>query len=112
MELSRTHARIELLIPTLVLLFGVDIKLADSVSLAVSLPTMVVGFTRYSRDGSFEALARNRRFVAWMAAGSVGGSVAGGLLVDVIPEDVIVPALATILAISASKVWRHEAATA
>jgi uncharacterized membrane protein YfcA len=39
-----------LLIPTLVLLFGVDIKLAGSLSLAVSLPTMIVGFTRYSRD--------------------------------------------------------------
>ena len=36
----------ELLIPTLVLLFGVDIKLAGSLSLAVSLPTMIVGFAR------------------------------------------------------------------
>src|SRR6516162_648693 len=33
----------ELLIPTLVLLFGADIKLAGSLSLAVSLPTMLVG---------------------------------------------------------------------
>lgn len=39
----------ELLIPTIVLLFGADIKLAGSLSLAVSLPTMIVGFTRYSR---------------------------------------------------------------
>ena len=43
----------ELLIPTLVLLFGADIKLAGSLSLAVSLPTMLVGFARYSRDRSF-----------------------------------------------------------
>lgn len=42
----------ELLIPTLVLLFGIDIKLAGSLSLAVSLPTMLVGFTRYTRDQS------------------------------------------------------------
>lgn len=33
----------ELLIPTLIFLFGVDIKLAGSLSLAVSLPTMLVG---------------------------------------------------------------------
>ena len=46
----------ELLIPTLVLLFGADIKLAGSLSLAVSLPTMIVGFTRYSRDRSFAVL--------------------------------------------------------
>jgi uncharacterized protein len=38
---------------TLVLLFGVDIKLAGSLSLAVSLLTMLIGFERYSRDRSF-----------------------------------------------------------
>jgi len=36
----------ELLIPTLVLLFGADIKLAGSLSLTISLPTMLVGFAR------------------------------------------------------------------
>jgi uncharacterized membrane protein YfcA len=40
----------EFLIPTLILLFGADVKLAGSLSLAVSLPTMLVGFARYSRD--------------------------------------------------------------
>lgn len=50
----------ELLIPTLVLLFGADIKLAGSLSLAVSLPTMLVGFTRYSCDQSFSVIGRNR----------------------------------------------------
>jgi uncharacterized membrane protein YfcA len=50
----------EFLIPTLVLLFGADIKLAGSLSLVVSLPTMLVGFTRYSRDDSFSVLRRNR----------------------------------------------------
>jgi hypothetical protein len=35
-----------LLIPTLVLLFGAEIKLAGSLSLAISLPTMLVGFAR------------------------------------------------------------------
>lgn len=57
----------ELLIPTLVLLFGADIKLAGSLSLAVSLPTMLVGFTRYSRDQSFSVLARNKAFLLVMA---------------------------------------------
>ena len=61
----------ELLIPTLVLLFGADIKLAGSLSLAVSLPTMLVGFARYSRDRSFVVLGENRRFVLVMAAGSI-----------------------------------------
>lgn len=59
----------ELLIPTLVLLFGADIKLAGSLSLAVSLPTMLVGFARYSRDRSFDVLKANPRFVFVLALG-------------------------------------------
>ena len=39
----------------------------------VSLPTMLVGFGRYSRDQTFSMLARNRRFVVAMAVGSVAG---------------------------------------
>ena len=46
----------ELLIPTIVLLYGVDVKIAGSLSLMVSLPTMIVAFARYSRDGSFVVL--------------------------------------------------------
>lgn len=97
----------ELLIPTLVLLFGADVKLAGSLSLAVSLPTMIVGFTRYSRDQSFAVLGRNRAFLLIMAAGSVVGTFIGGLLLGVIPGEVLLPALAAILFISAVKVWRH-----
>jgi len=75
----------ELLIPTLVLLFGADIKLAGSLSLAVSLPTMIVGFARYSRDRSFAVLAQNRSFVLVMAAGSITGSLVGGRLLGLAP---------------------------
>ena len=50
----------ELLIPTIVLLYGIDIKVAGSLSLAVSLPTMLVAFARYSRDQSFAVLVENR----------------------------------------------------
>jgi hypothetical protein len=46
----------ELLIPTIVLLFAVDIKTAGSLSLLVSLPTLLVAYGRYSRDGSFAVL--------------------------------------------------------
>jgi uncharacterized membrane protein YfcA len=98
----------ELLIPTLVLLFGVDIKLAGSLSLAVSLPTMLVGFARYSRDRSFVALAENRRFVLVMAAGSIVGSFIGGRLLGLVPNAVLLPLLAAILVLSAVKVWKHK----
>ncbi|MDW9794387.1 TSUP family transporter [Sinorhizobium meliloti] len=97
----------ELLIPTLVLLFGADIKLAGSLSLAVSLPTMLVGFTRYSRDQSFSVLGRNKTFLLVMAAGSIVGTFVGGLLLGIVPNALLLPALAAILLISAVKVWRH-----
>jgi uncharacterized protein len=97
----------ELLIPTLVLLFGADIKLAGSLSLAVSLPTMLVGFTRYSRDRSFVVLGENRGFVLVMAAGSIAGSFIGARLLGLVSSSILLPLLAVILMISAVKIWRH-----
>ena len=97
----------ELLIPTLVLLFGADIKLAGSLSLAVSLPTMIVGFARYSQDRSFAVLGQNRRFVLVMAVGSVVGTFIGGQLLGFVPSTILLPLLAAILVVSALKVWRH-----
>ncbi|PRH88618.1 permease [Labrys okinawensis] len=98
----------ELLIPTLILLFGADIKLAGSLSLAVSLPTMLVGFARYSRDQSFSVLGRNKIFLLVMAAGSIVGTFIGGRLLGLVPHSVLLPVLALILLISACKVWRHR----
>lgn len=97
----------ELLIPTLVLLFGVDIKLAGSLSLAISLPTMLVGFARYGQDSSFAVLGDNRVFVLVMAAGSIVGTFVGALLLGWISAAVLLPLLAAILAVSAFKIWRH-----
>lgn len=98
----------ELLIPTLILLFGADVKLAGSLSLAVSLPTMLVGFARYSRDQSFSVLGANWPFMLSMAVGSVAGTFIGGLLLGIVPSSILLPGLAAILLISAVKVWRHE----
>jgi uncharacterized membrane protein YfcA len=97
----------ELLIPTLVLLFGLDIKLAGSLSLAISLPTILTGFTRYSKDQSFAVVGQNRGFLLLMAAGSLFGAFLGGQLVGIIPSSFLLPLLALILVISAIKVWRH-----
>lgn len=98
----------ELLIPTLVLLFGIEIKLAGSLALAVSLPTMIVGFIRYSRDRSFDVVARHSRFLVAMALGSIAGTFIGGLLLGFVPSGILLPALAAILFISAIKIWRHR----
>ncbi|WP_374513819.1 sulfite exporter TauE/SafE family protein [Niveibacterium sp.] len=100
----------ELLIPTIVLLFGLDIKLAGSLSLVVSLPTMVVGFARYRQAQAFAILRLERPLLVWMAAGSVLGAAIGGLLVGLVSQQVLVTVLGLILLISAVKLFRHAQA--
>lgn len=97
----------ELLIPTLVLLFGVDIKLAGSLSLAISLPTMLVGLARYSRHHAFGVLAENKGFLALMALGSIAGTFVGSRMLGLVPSAMLMPLLALVLAWSAVKLWRH-----
>ena len=93
---------------TIVLLFAVDIKIAGSLALAISLPTMLVAFARYSRDRSFEVLRTNKGFVLAMATGSIIGTVLGGLLLGAVPEGVLIPLLVALLLASSVKVWRHD----
>jgi uncharacterized protein len=97
----------ELLIPTIVLLYGIDIKVAGSLSLAVSLPTMLVAFARYSRDQAFTVLRSNGRFVLAMTAGSIAGTLAGAVILGIVSNLVLIPALALLLLLSAVKLWRH-----
>lgn len=97
----------ELLSPTIVLLFGADIKLAGSLSLAVSLPTMLTGFSRYSRDQSFSVIRLQGKFIGIMAIGSLLGAFIGGRLLGMIPTHYLLPLLAGILVLSSIKVWRH-----
>jgi uncharacterized protein len=98
----------ELLIPTIVLLFAVHIKIAGSLALAISLPTMLVAFARYSRDSSFAILRANKGFVLAMATGSIIGTILGGLLLVAVPEAVLISLLVALLLASAIKVWRHN----
>lgn len=97
----------ELLIPALVLLFGLDIKLAGSLSLAISLPTMIVGFSRYTQDASFAVLGSNRTFMAVMAAGSLLGAFIGGMALGLVPSTILLPLLSGILMVSAIRIWQH-----
>lgn len=97
----------ELLIPTLVLLYGLDIKLAGSLSLMISLPTMLVGFARYRESNAFAVLHHERPLLVWMAAGSIVGAGLGGLMLGVIPSAWLLGGLGLILLVSAVKVFQH-----
>ncbi|WP_285639631.1 TSUP family transporter [Lentzea sp. NBRC 102530] len=98
----------ELLIPTIVLLYGIDIKTAGSLSLPVSLPTVLVAFARCSRDGSLSVLRQNLHSATVVVAGSIVGALLSGLLLGVVPDLVLISALAIILLISAVKIARHD----
>jgi uncharacterized membrane protein YfcA len=96
-----------LIIPTIGLQFGLDTKIAGTLSLAISLPTMLVAFSRYSQDASFAVLRHNTPFVVLMAVGSIADSVLGGPLLGVVPSAVLIPVLAVLLLESAVKVRWH-----
>lgn len=101
----------ELYIPTIVLLFGVDMKLAGSLSLAISLPTMVVAFFRYSKHQSFEVVHELKSFIIVMGVGSVVGAFIGSRLLGLVSSEVLVLFLCVILLIASYKTYRHKQET-
>lgn len=98
----------ELLVPTIVLLYGVDTRLAGSLALLVSLPTMLVAFFRYSRDQAFTVLGQHPGFIAAMSGGSVAGAFAGALLLGAVSGATLVPLIVALLLVSAAKMWPQE----
>lgn len=98
----------ELLIPTIVLPYGLDIKLAGSLSLTVSLPTMIVGFARYSQSDAFAILRHEQALFRWMVASSILGAAVGGLLVGLMSTSLLMTLLGAILLISAIKTFKHK----
>ncbi len=98
----------ELLIPVIVLLYGVDVKLAGSLSLAISLPTMLVGFARYTKSQAFIVLREERSLFIALGIGSIIGAAAGSALLGVVSSDVLVLLLALVLMISAYKIFTHQ----
>lgn len=98
----------ELLIPTFMLLHGLDIKLAGSLSLVVSLPTMLVSFARYSRSAAFQVLGRELPLFGWMLAGSVSGAGLGSRWLGQAPSRGLTIVLGLILLLSALQVFLHN----
>ncbi len=98
----------ELLIPTIVLLYGVDIKLAGSLSLLVSLPTMLVGFMRYRSADAFSVLHSESALFKAMTAGSILGAIAGGLMLGLLSSSLLTSCLGVLLLISAWKTFSHD----
>jgi uncharacterized membrane protein YfcA len=97
----------ELIIPTLLFLFGADIVTAGTVSLLVSLPTVAVGVGRHAHRGTYRDRRDLTATIVPMGIGSVIGAVIGGLLVGIAPDGVLKVLLGVILIVSATRVFRH-----
>jgi len=97
----------ELIIPTLVLQHGFDIELAGSLSLAISIPTVILGLIRYQRRGQLERLASLRPLLLWMAAGSTLGALVGALLLPWVSSLYLHLLLGAVLLASAMRLARH-----
>jgi uncharacterized membrane protein YfcA len=97
----------EVIIPTLVFAYGVDIKTAGTASLLISLPTVAVGIARYARRHAYTTGALTETVVP-MGVGSVIGAVIGGLLVGSVPAPVLKVSLGVILIVSAWRTFRRH----
>ena len=95
----------EVIIPTLVLVFGVDIKDAGTGSLLVSTAPILVGMIRYGQQGQYRSQS-DMRIVALMGIGSVIGAVVGGVMLEVVPGQPLKLLLGLLLIVSAVKVFR------
>ena len=101
----------ELLIPTFMLLYGVEIKLAGSLALAVSFPTVIVGITKYRTTNAFKVVHLEKTFIAYMASGSIAGAYCGSLLLGIVPASALSLLLGIILLISAVKIFYSRSKT-
>jgi len=98
----------EIIIPTLVFAFGVDIKTAGTASLLVSFPTVLVGLVKYVSRGALRDRNAWSNTVAPMGVGSVIGAFIGGMLAGIVPASAIKFALGVILNLSAFRVFHKS----
>lgn len=99
----------ELIIPTMLFVFDMDIRTAGTASLLISIPTVLVGVLSHYRGGAYRAQQTIATLVLPMAIGSVIGAVVGAALLPLVPAGGIKIALALILVVSAFKLARRAA---
>ncbi len=98
----------ELITPVFILLFGVDVKVAGSMSMLVGMPTIAMGLLRHFGGGSVL-----REGVVWkttilpLGAGSILGAILGALALGLAPSHALKIGLGLILIWSTWGVFRH-----
>ena len=98
----------ELLIPTLIFVFGADIHTAGSAVLFISIPTVCMGLFRYGRMGLLPGRSTMLRIGLPMGIESFVGAAAGGAFAGTTSAEVLTLLLGIILIAAAFKAfWRR-----
>jgi uncharacterized membrane protein YfcA len=98
----------EFLIPTLLFIFGADIKVAGTVSLVISLAIVSTGLWRYYRAGTLPLGRGSQRIVSGMSAGSLIGAALGAFAVAFAPTAIVKVLLGCVLLAAAAKTLGHR----
>ncbi|MDZ7958020.1 MAG: sulfite exporter TauE/SafE family protein [Aulosira sp. DedQUE10] len=100
----------ELIIPTIIMVFAIDIKLAGSLSLAISIPTIIMGLFKYRSQQRLQQVKSEQRFIVSMASGSILGAFIGSNLLRSVASSSLYVILGIILLLSALKLAKHKPA--
>ena len=99
----------ELIIPTLIFIFGLGVKVAGTASVMISLPTVSIGLLRYFQLGALFERPALRQIVIPMALGSVLGSILGGMLLGLVSANLLKLILGVVLMVSALQIFKKPA---
>jgi uncharacterized protein len=98
----------ELLIPTLIFVFGADIHTAGSAVPFISIPAVCVGLFRYSRMGLLPGRSTLLRVGLPMGIESLVGAAAGGAFAGSTSAELLKLLLGLILLVAAVKAFWHR----
>ncbi|MCS7151585.1 MAG: sulfite exporter TauE/SafE family protein [Endomicrobia bacterium] len=93
----------EFRIPVLIYLFGMDIKLAGTASLLVSIPTVATGFLKHHHLNHFDK--QYALVVMLMSVGSLIGSYLGAKTVYFLHKEILEILLGSILILATVRMW-------
>jgi uncharacterized membrane protein YfcA len=98
----------EVIIPILILIFGIDVKLAGTMSLLISIPTMIVGITRHIRNKMYTIKSEITSLVLPMGIASIIGASIGAFLVIYVPSDLLKLMLGALLIFTSIKLFTEK----
>jgi uncharacterized protein len=98
----------EMIIPTLIFIFGVGVKTAGTASLIISLPTVLTGLVRYYHARALFDRTAFREIITPMGIGSIIGSIVGGLMLGLVSPSLLKIILGVVLIASAARMFSYS----